>query len=1115
MKKARLLISFQKIMRSKGTNEPVTPIMSTKYTENLISNRQETLMTTEALETECTTEIELNTPEDKTPVMTTTTTYEESETVDFISENTESKDTIEPATPTMSTKYSEDFTMNREETLMTTETLETECTTEIELNTPEDKRPMMTTSMTYEERQSEPADFISENTESKGTIEPATPTTSTKYTEDFISTRQDTLMTTETLETECTTEIELQTPEDKTPAMTKSTTYEERQSEPADFISENTESKGTIEPATPTMSTKYTEDFTMNREETLMTTETLETECTTEIELQTPEDKTPVMTTATTYEERETADFISESTESNGTNEPVTPTTSTKYAEDLISTRQDTLMTTETLETECTTEIELNRPEDKTPVMTTATTYEERQSEPADLISENTESKGTMEPATPTMSTKYADFTMNREETLTTENLETECTTEIELNTPEDKRPMMTTSMTYEERQLEHADFTSENTESKGTIEPVTPTMSTKYEEDFISTRQEILMTTEALETECTTEIELNTPEDKRPMMTTSTTYEERETEPADLISENTESKGINEPVTPTTSIKYADLISTRQETLMTTETLETECTTEIELNTPEDKTPVMTTTTTYEESETADFISENNESKGTNEPVTPIMSTKYTENLISNRQETLMTTEAIETECTTEIELNTPEDKTPVMTTTPTYEESETVDLISENTESKDTIEPATPTMSTKYSEDFTMNREETLMTTETLETECTTEIELNTPEDKRPMMTTSTTYEERQSEPADFISENTESKGTIEPATPTTSTKYTEDFISTRQDTLMTTETLETECTTEIELQTPEDKTPAMTKSTTYEERQSEPTDFISENTESKGTIEPATPTMSTKYEDFTMNREETLMTTETLETECTTEIELQTPEDKTPVMTTATTYEERETADFISESTESNGTNEPVTPTTSTKYAEDLISTRQDTLMTTETLETECTTEIELNRPEDKTPVMTTATTYEEKQSEPADLISENTESKGTMEPATPTMSTKYADFTMNREETLTTENLETECTTEIELNTPEDKRPMMTTSMTYEERQSEHADFTSENTESKGTIEPVTPTISTKYEEDFISTRQEILMTTEALETECTTEIELNTPEDKDQ
>ncbi len=37
---------------------------------------------------------------------------------------------------------------------------------------------------------SKPVDFISENTESKGTNEPATPTTSIKYAEDFISTRQ-------------------------------------------------------------------------------------------------------------------------------------------------------------------------------------------------------------------------------------------------------------------------------------------------------------------------------------------------------------------------------------------------------------------------------------------------------------------------------------------------------------------------------------------------------------------------------------------------------------------------------------------------------------------------------------------------------------------------------------------------------------------------------------------------------------------------------------------------------------------------------------------------------------------------------------------------------------
>ncbi len=138
----------------------------------------------------------------------------------------------------------------------------------------------------------------------KGTNEPATPTTSIKYAEDFISTREVTLMTTETLETECTTEIELQTPEDKTPLTTTASTHEEKPSKPVDFISENIKSKGTNEPATPTTSIKYAEDFISTREVTLMTTETLETECTTEIELQTPEDKTPVTTTASTHEEK-------------------------------------------------------------------------------------------------------------------------------------------------------------------------------------------------------------------------------------------------------------------------------------------------------------------------------------------------------------------------------------------------------------------------------------------------------------------------------------------------------------------------------------------------------------------------------------------------------------------------------------------------------------------------------------------------------------------------------------------------------------------------------------------------------------------------------------------
>ncbi len=258
-----------------------------------------------------------------------------------------------------------------------------------------DKTPVTTTATMYEEKPSKPVDFISENTESKGTNEPATPTTSIKYAEDFISTREVTLMTTETLETECTTEIELQTPEDKTPLTTTASTHEEKPSKPVDFISENIKSKGTNEPATPTTSIKYAEDFISTREVTLMTTETLETECTTEIELQTPEDKTPVTTTASTHEEKPSkpVDFISENTESKGTNEPATPTTSIKYAEDFISTTQETLLTTETLETECTTEINLSTTGDKTPVTTTATIYEEKPSKPVDFISETLSQK--------------------------------------------------------------------------------------------------------------------------------------------------------------------------------------------------------------------------------------------------------------------------------------------------------------------------------------------------------------------------------------------------------------------------------------------------------------------------------------------------------------------------------------------------------------------------------------------------------------------------------------------------------------------------------------------------------------------------------------------------
>ncbi len=71
------MISFQKTLSQKDTNEPATPTTSIKYAEDFISTTQETLLTTETLENKGTTEIELQTSEDKTPVTTTATTYEE------------------------------------------------------------------------------------------------------------------------------------------------------------------------------------------------------------------------------------------------------------------------------------------------------------------------------------------------------------------------------------------------------------------------------------------------------------------------------------------------------------------------------------------------------------------------------------------------------------------------------------------------------------------------------------------------------------------------------------------------------------------------------------------------------------------------------------------------------------------------------------------------------------------------------------------------------------------------------------------------------------------------------------------------------------------------------
>ncbi|ROL47487.1 hypothetical protein DPX16_13202 [Anabarilius grahami] len=1277
-------------LATEGTNESVTPTTSTKYAGDFTVTRQETIMTTESLQTESTTEIELQTPEDKTPVKRTDTTYEErqSEYVDLRSEDVATEGTNESVTTTSSTKYEGDFTVTRQETIMTTKALKTESTTEIELQTPEDKTPVKRTDTTYEERQTEyndlrseypatePTDFISENAESKGTYEPANPTTSREHKHSEIVTDH---------ETERTTVIELQTPEEKTSVVGKETTYEERQSEYNDLRSEYPATEGTNELGTPTTSRKYAEELMETEQDRRMTTEALETKYTTEIDLSTPEHKTAVERRETTYEERQSkpVDLISDYIESTVTNEPITPTTSTKYAGDFTVTRQETIMTTEALDTEYTTEINLSTPEEITSFQRVTTTYKKRQSEPLDLTSESKHTNGPMTPTTsrehehtekvtdhetgmtteiklqtpvgrtdttdvategtnesvtPTTSTKYAgDFTVTRQETImTTESLQTESTTEINLSTPEEISSFQRVTTTYEERQSEHAGLTSDNIESKRTNEPVTPTTFREHEHTEIVTDHETGMTTEHLETECTTEIELQTPEPKTSVERTDTTYEERQSEYDDLRSGDLTTEVTNEPVTPTTSTKYAgDFTVTRQETIMTTKALKTESTTEIELQTPEDKTPVKRTDTTYEERQTeyndlrseypatepTDFISENAESKGTYEPANPTTSREH--------EHTEIVTDH-ETERTTVIELQTPEDKTSVVGKETTYEErqSEPVDLTSDNIESKHTNEPVTPstfrehehteivtdhktgmtteiklqtpvertdttdvategtnesvtpTTSTKYAGDFTVTRQETIMKTESLQTESTTEIALQTPEDKTPVKRTDTTYEERQSEyndlrseyPAtestDFISENAESKSTYEPATPTTSRehkhteivtdheterttvielqtpedktsverkettyeerqseyndlrseypateganelgtpttsrKYVEELMETEQDRRMTTEALETEYTTEIDASTPEHKTAVERRETTYEERQSKPVDLTSE---SKHKNEPVTPTTSREHEQTEIvSDHETGMTTEHLETECTTEIELQTPEAKTSVERTDTTYEERQSEydDLRSGDLTTEVTNEPVTPTTSTKYAGDFTVTRQETIMTTEALDTEYTTEINLSTPEEISSFQRVTTTYEERQSEPVDLTSDNIESKRTNEQVTPTTSREH-------EHTEIVTDHETGMTTEIKLQTPVER-----TDTTYEERQSEYVDLRSEDVATEGTNESVTPTTSTKYEGDITVTRQETIMTTKALKTESTTEIELQTPEDK--
>ncbi len=122
------------------------------------------------------------------------------------------------------------------------------------------------------------------------------------------------------------------------------------------------------------------------------------------------------------------------------------------------------------------------------------------------------------------------------------------------------------------------------------------------------------------------------------------------------------------------------------------------------------------------------------------------------------------------------------------------------------------------------------------------------------------------------------------------------------------------MTTETLETECTTEIELQTPEDKTPVTTTASTHEEKTvKKPVDFIQKTLSQKVQMNQQHHNFHKICRRFNFhNHTGDITNKETLETECTTEINLSTTGDKTPVTTTATIYEEnrQNLFDFISE-------------------------------------------------------------------------------------------------------------------------------------------------------------------------------------------------------------
>ncbi|KAA0719927.1 hypothetical protein E1301_Tti011646 [Triplophysa tibetana] len=679
-----------------------------------------------------------------------------------------------------------------------------------------------------------------------------------------------------------------------------------------------------------------------------------------------------VISTATTYKERksEPADLTS----AHIGHKPVTPREDKPTVlDDLMGKRK------EFAETECTTEIEISTQEDIKPEKRETTTYKDIKTEPVDLTLEHIEHKDTNERVTSTPSREHDPTIINHVIGTTTEFAETDCTTGIEISTPEDIRHMEKETTTHKERKTESVDLSSK-------------TPSREHDPTVID--HVIGTTTEFAETECTTEIEISTPENIRHVEGETTTYKEN----VKFTSENIDQKKKNEQVTPTSLREHEPMVIDRG-TGTTTEFAETECTTEIEISTPEDIRPVEKETTTYKESKT-ESVDLTSETASREHDPTVIDQVKG------------KTTEFAETERTTDIEISTPENIRHMERETTTFKEN--VKFTSENIDQKYKNEQVTPTSSREH-EPMVIDRG-TGTTTEFAETECTTEIEISTPEDIRHMEKETTTYKESKTESVDLSSETPSRE--LDPTVI--------DHVKGK-----TTEFAETERTTEIEISTPENIRHVERETTTFKEN----VKLTSGNIEEKNKNEPVTPTSLREHEPMVIDRG-TGTTTEFAETECTTEIEISTPEDIKPVEKETTTYKESKTesVDLSSET-----------------LSRELDPTVIDhvTGTTTEFTETECTTEIEISIPENVSPVVRETTTITDMKSESVDLTSKHSEPKRTDESVTSSTLRQYENIVTLPDHVveITTEPSETECTTEILTSTPEPPNNRVTTLSAY--------------------------------------------------------------------